>query len=319
MTILLITNRLDYTADFVVLELRRRTLDYIRLNTEDIPSQVKVCWSLEAQADSYLDVAGRRVILGSISSIWYRRPVAPVPSAEITDTVARSFVVEESRTAFAGIWRTIDCLWVSHPDSLYAASFKIVQLNLAKRLGFTLPQTLITNIPNEACSFLSTLEADAVYKPISMSRLEYPNGNKLIFTSRLNPDHVESLDRVRYAPSQFQRMIKKEADIRVTVIGDKVFAVAIDSQSFPESQVDWRRGNTLNLSHRVIHLPVEIESRCLRLVSTLGLKFGAIDLILTPESEYYFLEINGNGQWAWIEQLTGLPLTAAMVDLLSSR
>lgn len=63
-------------------------------------------------------------------------------------------------------------------------------------------------------------------------------------------------------------------------------------------------------------LPKKIEDLCLRLVSELGLVYGAIDLILTPSDEYVFLEINPNGQWYWVEQLTKLPMLATLVDLL---
>jgi glutathione synthase/RimK-type ligase-like ATP-grasp enzyme len=150
-----------------------------------------------------------------------------------------------------------------------------------------------------------------------MNRVKHPEGDKLIFTNRLEVEHLDLLDQTKYSPSLFQRLLEKTVDIRVTVIGKKVFAVAIDSQSTVETRIDWRRGDSTNLRHTVLELPPDIESKCLQLVSTLGLNFGAIDLVLAPNGDYYFLEINPNGQWAWIEQLTGLPLTEALVDLLA--
>lgn len=319
MTILLVTNREDYTADFVVLELQRRNLSYVRLNTEDIPSLVAINWSLGDQNENYIEYKQKKIALNEITSIWYRRPVAPVPSPEITDDVARDFVISESRSTFAGIWRSLDCFWVSHPDNLHAASFKIVQLQLAKKLGFNIPRTLVTTIPKEAKNFVSQMEGSVVYKPISATKIRRERHEGFIFTNIVTSDHINQLDHVQYAPAQFQTLVKKKADIRVTVIGRKVFAVAIDSQSLSEAVIDWRKGDVSRMKHTVIELPTEIESRCLMLTSKLGLNFGTIDLILDPEDEYCFLEINPNGQWAWIEQFTELPLTATLVDLLAQK
>jgi glutathione synthase/RimK-type ligase-like ATP-grasp enzyme len=55
------------------------------------------------------------------------------------------------------------------------------------------------------------------------------------------------------------------------------------------------------------------------LMTALGLRFGALDFLLTPDDEWVFLEINPNGQWAFIEQATGLPIAAAIADALTSQ
>jgi glutathione synthase/RimK-type ligase-like ATP-grasp enzyme len=63
-------------------------------------------------------------------------------------------------------------------------------------------------------------------------------------------------------------------------------------------------------------LPPEIQDKCVRLVEQLELSYGAIDMVLTPEGRYVFLEINPNGQYLWIEEQTGMPISAALCDLL---
>ena len=42
-----------------------------------------------------------------------------------------------------------------------------------------------------------------------------------------------------------------------------------------------------------------------------GLFYGAIDLIRTVDGTYVFLEMNPFGQWAWVQDLCGLPLAEA--------
>jgi glutathione synthase/RimK-type ligase-like ATP-grasp enzyme len=96
-----------------------------------------------------------------------------------------------------------------------------------------------------------------------------------------------------------------------------VFAVGIHSQYLEESRVDFRRAEIYTLPHTVKTLPAPVSSLCVELVCRLGLRFGAIDLILTPDGRYVFLEINPNGQWYWLEEITGIPLAETMCDLLT--
>jgi glutathione synthase/RimK-type ligase-like ATP-grasp enzyme len=105
-------------------------------------------------------------------------------------------------------------------------------------------------------------------------------------------------------------------EIRATIVGNRVFAAEIHSQNSPKTRDDWRRYDFDNTPHLPHQLPLDMEQKCVDLVRHLNLNFGAIDLILTPQGEYVFLEINPNGQWGWIEELTGLPICAAIVDLL---
>jgi glutathione synthase/RimK-type ligase-like ATP-grasp enzyme len=114
-----------------------------------------------------------------------------------------------------------------------------------------------------------------------------------------------------------QEYVPKKVELRVTVIGSKTFAVEIHSQEHMDSKHDWRRGDPLQLRHKLVSLPSDVEAHCIELVSTMGLAFSAIDLIRTPEDKYIFLEINPNGQWAWIQQvLPEVPLRETLADLL---
>ena len=48
----------------------------------------------------------------------------------------------------------------------------------------------------------------------------------------------------------------------------------------------------------------------------LGLNYGAIDLIVTPNGEYFFLEINPVGEFFWLELCPGLPISEAIANIL---
>lgn len=318
--IIIVTNRQDHTADFLILELQRRQVDYVRFNTEDFPQHVQVVWQIDDTGLSgCFSFPKAQVDFKDIRSVWYRRPVPPMPSADIDDPVAYEFALAESQASLNGIWRSLDCFWVSHPDNLRKAEFKLYQLKVAAQVGFQLWPTMVTNSPETAQAFYHDQDGRVVYKPLRRGRLVRGESVSLIYTNPIGPCEAESLGRVMYAPSLFQKYVPKHVEIRVTGIGNKVFAVEIHSQDRADSRHDWRRGDTAHLRHGLHLLRFDVESKCVALVRALGLAFGAIDLILTPEGEYVFLEINPNGQWAWIQQLCPeIPLRETLADLLIS-
>jgi glutathione synthase/RimK-type ligase-like ATP-grasp enzyme len=130
---------------------------------------------------------------------------------------------------------------------------------------------------------------------------------------------LELLEQVPICPVIFQEYIEKKLELRITVIGDKVFPCAIYSQdsSNVANKTDWRHDPYAS-RHEAYPLPKEIEEKCVKLIQNLGLKYGAIDMIVTPDDEYIFLETNANGAWLWIQDLTGMPIAEAFADLLIS-
>lgn len=316
--ILIVTNKQDYTADFLVLELKRRGADYIRFNTEDFPERVQINWTIGSDVQKgYFLFPKRRVDFFGITSVWYRRPSLPIPSTKIGDPAAYEFAQAESQALFGGLWRCLECFWVSHPDALQKAEFKLYQLQTARNLGFSIPSTIVTNSIEEAQAFYDGHQGEIIYKPLRRGRLNRVDGVSLIFTNPVGADEARHFNSVKAAPSLFQTYIPKKFEVRVTVIGEQVFAVAIYSQNSPESRHDWRRGTTAALVHALHRLPDDVEAKCRELVQSMSLAFGAIDLILTPDGRYIFLEINPNGQWAWLQQLLpDLPLRERLADLL---
>src|SRR5689334_14207097 len=117
--ILIVTNRQDQTADFLILELKSREADYVRFNTEDFPRSVFLNWKIrDGFLNGYLTFPKKQIDLGDIKSVWYRRPVLPIPDAEILDPEAQNLIIEESQASLEGFWRTLTCFWVSDPDNL---------------------------------------------------------------------------------------------------------------------------------------------------------------------------------------------------------
>jgi glutathione synthase/RimK-type ligase-like ATP-grasp enzyme len=120
----------------------------------------------------------------------------------------------------------------------------------------------------------------------------------------------------------FQEHLAKAVELRVTLVGDRVFAAAVDSQALERSRVDWRKASTELVDAWTPHaLPAEVAARLRQLAARLGLSYGAADLVITPDGRHVFLEINPAGEWFWLDDVFGpRALSTASADtLLGSR
>lgn len=315
--ILIVTNKMDLTADMVILALQERNIPYARFNTEDFPQRVKLAWKLWLGGiEGFLELPRARVQLSLIRSVWFRRPVSPVVSSDISDVGIKEFAQRESQEALSGLWRTLDCFWMSHPDAINKASYKPWQLKVAQRMGFQVPKSLISNSPTMVEQFRQDCGGRIIAKTLHSGLIETEDGTKVIFTTPVEAVDLSTDGSVELAPILFQEYVSKETELRVTVIGNSIFAAEIGSQSVQGAEHDWRRAAPGTLRFRSVRLPGIIADSCIHLVSQLGLAFGAIDMIKTPDQRYVFLELNPNGQWGWLERATGDSYTDAIVHNL---
>lgn len=303
--ILIITHKTDYTADFVVNKLNQRKIAYRRLNCEDL---------LLSKFSFKFDRDFRYSFLGedNYKSVWFRRTKLP----ELKDLPREEtvYVLGEIEGFFKNLFSILPANWLSSPTAVYEAENKLFQLKTAQRLGFKIPDTLVTNSKRELKEFYQANSRDIIVKPISQTRVTYNENSAFIFTNQVSQNLMEQIEDFDLTPCIFQKNIPKDYEIRATVVGERVFAAAVHSQADNETKVDWRRKRLEFVENR---LPTKIQNLCIRLLKELNLGFGAIDLIKTPGGEYVFLEINPNGQWAWIENQTGQKISDAIIEYLS--
>jgi glutathione synthase/RimK-type ligase-like ATP-grasp enzyme len=240
--------------------------------------------------------------------VWWRRPGLFELHPEIRSDVHRQFAYTECAEAFAGLWHALDAFWVNPIASDEVASHKLYQLRVAQEVGLNVPETLVTNDPTQARDFVARHGSEQiVFK--SFLALEQAWRE----TRVLRREEVGLLDNVRYAPVIFQEYVPADVDLRITIVGDEVFASAIHSQE-TNYTADYRM-EMAQARVEAQQLPVEIEYKLRRFMERLGLVYGAIDMRRTPEGQYVFLEINPSGQWLFMEERTGQPITAAMARL----
>jgi glutathione synthase/RimK-type ligase-like ATP-grasp enzyme len=138
-----------------------------------------------------------------------------------------------------------------------------------------------------------------------------------LFTHRLE-DRLTPADfaDVRFGSSILQRRIDKASDVRVCVIGTRHFACEILSQRDVRATTDWRVV-PVGLEHRPIEMPEDVSEAVELLRRALGLASMQVDFAVDKDGRWWFLEANPNGQWLWVQLLTGMPLDEAYADLLA--
>jgi glutathione synthase/RimK-type ligase-like ATP-grasp enzyme len=309
----------DVHAEHVSKELSRRGENVEIYNPATFPfsSKLTVEYKNGKLGPIYLYNGSSQKDLQQLKSIWYRRPGNfSISNALKLEEV--EWLKQECNHLFNAVWTNLhDILWVSKPENIRKASMKLFQLRVASQLGFRIPNSIVTNDIKRAESFIKS-NNKVVVKVLTSPALYSRERVGEIYTHLLTKDDLKLLFSVEFGPTFLQEFIPKTLDVRVTVIGKSLFAAAIDSVPYGEAKIDFRRSKIYNLPHKAIELPNAIKHNCIKLVKHLGLQFGAIDLLFTPKGDYFFLEINPNGQWLWIEETTGMPLTDAMCDLLTS-
>jgi glutathione synthase/RimK-type ligase-like ATP-grasp enzyme len=232
------------------------------------------------------------------------------------DARFRSFVESEWGHFFRNLWIQFgNILWMNHPDAIENGRNKMLQLRLAEDIGFLVPDTIYSNSVTEIMAF-QRRHGCCIYKPHD-GRSFSGNKKRAVFTSVIRqPFTPEMADELSICPGIFQPYIPKLFEVRITVVGDEVFATKIDSRANKQAETDWRKEDFRKLRHEKYQLDPSDEKMCLRLVNKLDLNFAAIDAIVTPENQLIFLEVNCNGQWAWIEAMTKQPISTSIAQNL---
>jgi glutathione synthase/RimK-type ligase-like ATP-grasp enzyme len=229
------------------------------------------------------------------------------------------FAFDEWQQLLQGIYDLLsNKLWVSKPDLLAWCARKVNQIKVAQSLGFAVPDTIFTNHVPHLRNAFDYWGGEAIAKPIGRGWIIEEERVKYILTNKLTPENFNDNVALNVAPVTSQKYIDKAYELRVTVVGRKLFAVKIDSQRSDTSRIDWRRYDMANTPYTPYELPLSIEHLCQKIMDYYQLNYAAIDMIKTPEGDYVFLEINGNGQFLWIEDATEIDISGELAILLTN-
>jgi hypothetical protein len=304
-TVLVVSNEQDLGADHVVLELGRRGVSVLRCNSERLPQ-----WDVDlrpGESWSLRSPSGRRATSGEVTGVWWRRPEPPRYSV-VSSGSERKMLVDQWQAFAQGLATVPGPRWVSMPSAISAAEDKATQLMAARGLGFHVPETVWTNDLSNAESFVDS--NPAVIKTVTAAHWEDDSEAAFVFAHPVALSELPT-DKGAFgaAPVALQARIDRKVDVRVTVAGSRVIAAGAQACA----HLDWRLEDDIEWVPHA--LPHDVADRSHQLVRELGLAFGALDLAQDEDERYWFLEINPNGEWGWL-QTRGLPIASAIADTL---
>ncbi|WP_200302092.1 ATP-grasp ribosomal peptide maturase [Streptomyces adelaidensis] len=309
MTVLILTREQDVTADLVVAQLNRTGVPVVRVDPADLPGQVALSGEyVHGSFRGHLSAGGRLVSMSGLRSVWLRRP--GVPATRTAEPSA--WLTEESSQALYGMLRGTGARWMNDPDAARRARHKPWQLRHAQACGLPVPATLITTFPQVARDFAERFP-DLVVKPVSGTHPQEPP--RTVPTSRIAPD--TDFAAVAFGPTLLQRRIAKTADLRLTVVGDRVLAArkAVPSDAHPD-EVDVRYA-----ASTAPWQPVDVPARTATAVHSYlrgaELAYGAFDFVEDADGIWWFLECNQSGQFGFVEMDTGQPIARTIADWLA--
>lgn len=308
--VLVLTHPFDPTADYVVTELNERGVPVFRCDPSQFPQALRLAATLDGGWTGSFRLASRTLDLAEVGCAYYRRPTAFDFAAGMAKA-ERTWAGREARYGFGGVVATLP-RWLNHPHAIALAEYKPIQLTTAVQCGLSTVPTMITNDPAQARAFTRDV-GPVVYKPLSGAGIAEDGTHKLLYTNIVDADAID--DSVSLTAHLFQAWVPKAYEVRATVVDDTVFAARIDADS-DAGKVDWR-SDYHSLSYEAVELPDHVRTPLLTLMRRLDLRFGAVDFIVAEDSEsWIFLEINPNGQWAWLQDALDFPIAAAIADAL---
>ncbi|MDT0323040.1 ATP-grasp ribosomal peptide maturase [Streptomyces millisiae] len=310
---LVLASRFDPTADLAVEELNRRAVPVFRADVAHFP--VRLTLAARLTGDGWrgtLTSEHRTLCLEAVRSVYYRRPQRPQMGHGMSPE-ARKVAEREARLGFGGLLAALPCPWLSPPGKAADAEQKPLQLRVALDSGLDVPHTLITNDPEAAGEFADSVRGRLVYKPFHPVRGHVDGRTAAVYTSLVDPTDLPHPD-IATTAHLFQEWVPKAFEVRLTAVGERVFAAEIHAGS-DRGRIDWRSDYGSH-TYRVCDPPAAVVTGVRRMLERLGLPYGAFDFVVTPEGKWVFLEVNPSGQYGFVEVATGLPITSAIVDYL---
>lgn len=294
--ILIITCSYDKTIDYII-EKNKYRANFFRFNV-DLFADYGITIS-----NSYWEISYRNNTINSNTtlSIYYRKPTFPDTSDFAPEY--RRIINSDILAIIDGLANSFSGVVLTKPYLLRQAENKIFQLIYAKSHSILMPKSFIGNNDHWKC-----INNQRIIKPISVGKIETSSGIAIIQTNLMHEN--DSYDSPELTPVYIQEYIKKSFEIRITVVDDDFFAVKIVS----DNMIDWRAGN--NNQYEIIDIPIEIKKCIKMMMKDFQLRFGAIDYIVDIDGKWYFLEINPNGQWQWLECILGLSISDSIMNML---
>lgn len=267
-------------------------------------------WTKRQQASLLFDDAGASMDLGPFTVepgdvIWIRRPDEPTHNPKVSEA-DRKFAEMEYEAFYHSLAHTLETLPVWCINKYSSRRFihnKAVQLRLARTSGLRVPRTLMSNSPGRIRAFLANSPGRMIGKGFTphVWQRENEGGVSVTETFALTPERLPSDEVLTYAPGIYQQMVEKQFDVRMVIMGHRLYSYALHN---PRKALDWRQDSGLgNIQVEIVPTPPDVEKGILEFARKAGICFGSVDFAVDNDGQWWFLEINEQGQFLWLDQL----------------
>ncbi len=299
--VLVLTNSSDVTSDYLCSRFEQARVEFSRFDTDRDCREAAFLYQARSPR---LKWATHSLTADQVTAVVLRRP-KPAEVHRNSDVYSERHTAGEWSEAIEGFLAHIDeTLWVNHPARNSAASHKIEQLSRAERYGLHVPRTLVTTNIQEAERFVLSEKNGVIVKPLASGFIERERHEQdtVIYTSHFKAENIGLLKEIQFCPVLFQEMILKAIDVRVTMLDGIIVATGIRAMGPDGRQrLDVRRNNMSDVEYVPTEPPAEVSAAARSLVRSYGLRFAALDFGVAESGEWFFFEINPNGQWAWLD------------------
>lgn len=312
--VLILTHLSDSHASSVRDYLNDREVENFTVVTENLLRDYKINFSSE---DSIYAISDDRIIieLNPLWNVWNRRIMIPDRNKNMPKDL-QDLVIDECEKTWDGLLMAHKGKVVNRPQNHFYASSKLDQIKFALERGMCVPDTIVTNDPSDLMDFYEKHNGNICFKLQKGAVVRTSEGNKVVYTNKVTERQMKNVSLVSSHPSLFQKYIDKEFEIRIISTDKTATGIAIYSQDSEISKVDYRRYDLENVRYNHIELPENVKNFCYGMLTHYGLHFGAFDFIYSKDRKYFFLELNPNGQWLWLEKQSGYNLTKEVADNL---
>ena len=309
-SLFIVTHRSGFEADPIIDELRRRGLNVFRFNVDDGDNVSFSSIAIDSGELSF-ECDGRRISNSDIALGWCQQLHPFIGQASTQrETLQRENLLAMQMQGFD----MITAPWMNHPRDIIKASNKINQLVHAKKMGFRVPQTLISNDPRMIREFAS--QGVIIAKNLDTPWIIESNMTSSATTRIVQESWLDNDDALSFAPVIYQQYIKRAKDIRITIVDDHVFAAAC--RPAPHQLEDIRTGSSTGNGYELYQPSQELVALIQALRIELLLDYCAMDFAEDEAGNLYFLEVNTCGAWWWMDAMHNNGISKAICDTLQS-
>ena len=308
--LIVLTNKADVTADYLVLAAEEADVSCLRLNTEDLCSTKVSIFPIANDSPVLRTASGRKMELTGALTI-YRRPEKPSPPLGFDGNA--EFLADQWWPLLTALGDLDGNKWLNSPTMISRAENKLLQMQCAYACGFRVPESVYSN--DAATLHRLRQEHESLIVKASgtplIENLDHPS--EFVFTTALGPDAPIPETEVSLCPVLVQERINVMRHLRITVVRNQTYSAHV--QPADGDILDWRASAEPPAVSRIV-LPGPVSKQAVELVRQMNLQFASMDVLEDENGEFFFLDLNPNGEWGWLQKRAELPIAEAIVGLV---